>query len=480
MTASTKRLQRQRPRPKAGIIHFGLGAFFRAHGALIIEEAMLRSGGNWGIVGVSLKTPNICNRLEAQDTVYSAVELAPNARNLAVSEIITETIFAPEAAELLLSKLADPDIKILSLTITEKGYCHIPSTGRLNLRHPEIISDINRIKQGAAPCTAIGYIVSGLQRRKAAGLKPFTIMSCDNLPNNGQVTRSVVVELAEQIDSGLASWIENAACFPATMVDRIVPATTEADIQALYDEHNVMDKTAVFHEPFCQWVIEDKFVDGDRPDFTTLQSVQLVADVTPFELMKIRMLNGTHSSLAYLGYLAGYETISDAVADATFKKFVTELWQAEIIPSLVAPENTDLAKYADQLLARYQNAAIKHRTWQIAMDGSQKLPQRILNTIAQNLQAGRKSSRLLLAVAAWIKYAGGVDMTGQPIDVRDPIAPKLQALSEADGTSSEIVSRFLDLGEVFGSELPVLIKTELINAYNSLETLGVQGAIENV
>ena len=323
--------------------------------------------------------------------------------------------------------MADPAVRIVSLTVTEKGYCHEPATGRLNPDHPDIVHDL---ATPDAPRSAPGFLVAALARRRAAGLRPFTVLCCDNLPENGRIVRGVTLDLARRIDPGLADWIAAEGAFPSTMVDRIVPATKPEDIARLTAITGTLDLSPVMHEPFRQWVVEDAFVDGQRPDLGAV-GVQLVEDVTPFELMKLRMLNGTHSSLAYLGYLAGHETVSDTVDDPAFAGYCRHLWRAEIIPSIAPPPGEDLAAYADALLERYRNPAIRHRTWQIAMDGSQKLPQRILGTIADNRAAGRPCPGLTLAVAAWMHYVGGVDESGRPIDVRDPLADRLKALSDA-------------------------------------------------
>jgi fructuronate reductase len=273
-------------------------------------------------------------------------------------------------------------------------------------------------------------------------------------------------------------WIEAEGAFPSTMVDRIVPATKPEDIERLADLTGVLDLSPVMHEPFRQWVVEDRFVDGARPDLGAV-GVQLVEDVTPFELMKLRCLNGTHSALAYLGYLAGHETISDTVDDPAFAGFVRHLWRAEIIPTIAPPPGEDLGRYADALFSRYANPAIRHRTWQIAMDGSQKLPQRILGTIADNRRATRHCPGLTLAVAAWMHYVGGVDERGQSIDVRDPLAPRLRALSDAAAGSAEKVDALLGVAQVFPGTLTSDrgFRDELIEAYAMLATEGASAAV---
>ncbi|WP_114348252.1 mannitol dehydrogenase family protein [Paracoccus lutimaris] len=436
------RLFREPSAAPAGIVHLGLGAFFRAHGAIYIAEAMAKSGGDWGIVGVSLQSPGTRDKLKLQGWAYTALELAPEGEKPQVVTVLRDVLVAPEGPQAVLDAMAAPAVKIVSLTVTEKGYCHEPSTGRLNRAHPDIAHDL----ENPLPKSAPGFLVRALAMRRAAGLPPFTVLCCDNLPENGRVVRGVVLELAGLIDPALAAWIEAEGAFPAAMVDRIVPATTAADLDRLEATAGYRDEAPVMHEPFRQWVVEDDFVGAARPDLAAV-GAQLVGDVTPFEHMKLRMLNGTHSSLAYLGYLAGYETISDTVADPEFSAFVRGLWHGEIIPVLTPPPGVDLGAYADALHARYANPAIRHRTWQIAMDGSQKLPQRILGTIGEARAAGRKVPGLTLAVAAWMRYASGRDEKGQPIEVKDPLAQRLAALWRDDPAAT--VAGFLALAEVF-------------------------------
>ena len=467
---------RQSPPPKAGIVHLGLGAFFRAHGALIVEDAMRAAGGDWGIIGVSLRSPAIRDQLVRQDCAYTAVEMRPDGRTPRVVNVLRDVVFAPDDPQALVERMADPAIRIVSLTVTEKGYCHVPSTGALDTAHPDIQSDI----ANPPPVTAVGYIVRALQKRRAAGLRPFTVLSCDNLPDNGRVARNVVTGLAQCIDPALAHWVETEGRFPSAMVDRIVPATRAEDIAALEASTGQRDAAPVFHEPFCQWVIEDRFVDGARPALERVAGVQLVDDVAPFEAMKIRMLNGTHSALAYLGYLAGHDTIAQTVADEVFRAFVQSLWRHEMIPTITPPDGVDLQAYAHDLLARYENPAIQHRTWQIAMDGSQKLPQRILGAIEDNTAAGRACDGLVLTVAAWMRYVGGVDEQGAAIDVRDPLAARLRALSDAGETPSGKVDNLLSVEEVFAPALAAQMREPLVQAFDRLVAQGARDSVRRV
>jgi fructuronate reductase len=464
----------QRPagsKPGVGIVHLGLGAFFRAHGAVYIAEAMAASGGDWGIVGVSLQSPTTRDQLAPQDFAYTALELGPGGERPQVIGSVIDVLVAREDPAAVLAAMADPRVRIVSLTVTEKGYCHEPASGALNRDHPDIRHDLTH----DLPVSAPGYLVRALQRRRATGVAPFTVLTCDNLPNNGRVVEGVVLALARAIDPSLADWIAAEGAFPAAMVDRIVPATKPEDIARLATATGVLDLAPVMHEPFRQWVVEDRFVGGARPDLAAV-GVELVADVTAYEHMKLRMLNGTHSSLAYLGYLAGHETIAETMADPVFDRFVRHLWQAEIIPALTPPAGVDLTAYAAALHARYANPAIRHRTWQIAMDGSQKLPQRILGTLAETFRAGREAPGLVLAVAGWMRYVGGVDEAGRPIEVKDPLAARLRALSDGVDDPEAKVRALLSVREVFEPDLAALLEPRVTAAYRTLATTGARAA----
>lgn len=478
MHAESPRLTRtQAPRSKPGIVHLGLGAFFRAFGAVYVEGAVRISGGDWGIVGVSLQSTGTRDRLAPQDFVYTVVTQEPDGgETLRTVEILDDVLVAPEDPEAVLARMSDPAIRILTLTVTEKGYCHDPATGRLNFAHPDIVHDL----ENSLPRSAPGFLVRALQRRRDAGHPPFTVLTCDNLPENGRLVRGAVLDLAGRIDQALADWIASEGRFPATMVDRITPATKPEDIERLAERAGYRDEAPVLCEPFRQWVVEDDFVPAygadARPDLAAA-GAEMVADVTPYENMKLRMLNGTHSSLAYLGYLAGHETIAETVADPVFKSFVKRLWREEIIPSFAPPEGVDIQAYADALFDRYSNPSIRHRTWQIAMDGSQKLPQRILGTITGNLNAGRASPGLMLAVAGWMRYVGGIDEKGDPIDVKDPLAGQLRERLDAARSTDQKVASLLAMREIFSSGQAERLAEPVAKAYGALFEHGARKAV---
>ena len=468
------RIARTTAPPAAGIVHLGPGAFFRAFIAPYTDEAIGTGsvyGEDWGIIAVSLKSPTAREALVPQDCLYTALERGPDGDTSRQVEAITDVLVAPEDPLAVLDTMARPEIRVVSLTITEKGYCHNPRNGSLRTDHPDVAHDI---ATSDAPRTALGFLVLALSRRREAGIPPFTVLCCDNLPANGAMLRQLVTELAGQRDSagfsaGLANWIETHVAFPSTMVDRITPATTAADLEDFATISGSYDSALVIHEPFRQWVIEDDFPQG-RPAWH-LAGAQMVADVERHELMKLRCLNGTHSALAYLGYLAGYETISDAVADPAFTRLCERLWQDEILPTVPQPEGEDLPAYCAALMSRYYNPAIQHRTWQIAMDGSQKLPQRILGTLRDIVAAGRMPKGLCLVIAGWMRYVAGTNEAGQAIDVRDPMADQLKVAAR----SADPVTALLSIEAIFGSDLAsnADVVAAIQSAYQQLLSDGV-------
>ncbi|MBS7541782.1 mannitol dehydrogenase family protein [Ancylobacter oerskovii] len=460
-----------------GIVHIGLGAFVRAHVAAFNDEAMEASGDlSWGLTGVSLRSPDQKARLEPQDGLYTAVERGPGGSHARIIGSLTAAIHAPSEGERLAALLADPATRIVSLTITEKGYCHDPATGHLRADHPEIRADL---AAGSRPATAPGLIVAALAARRAAGLAPFTVLCCDNLPGNGHVTRRVVTEYAALKGEALAVWIEREVAFPSTMVDRIVPAVTPEGIAATAELIGLRDEAPVLHEPFRQWVIEDNFPSG-RPRWD-LAGAQMTTDVEPFELMKLRMLNGTHSAMAYLGTLAGVETVSAAIADPDIGAFVEALWREEIIPTVPPPPGADLAAYAAQLRARYENPGVRHLTAQIAMDGSQKLPQRILAPIRDRMAAGQGIERLALVVAAFLRHARGTSDAGAPLRVSDPLAPLLASAAAPATDAAGYVRRAVAIEPIFGTlGANPTFTAAVTDAYVRLSTHGTRATLRGL
>ncbi len=447
--AAVPRPRYDRARVKTGVVHLGIGAFFRAEPATYFDDALSNGDLAWGILGASLRSPDTRDALAPQDGLYTLLVRGPAGARCRVIGALRGVLVAPEGPDKLLRALADPGVRIVSLTVTEKGYCHDPATGKLDETHPDIRHDL---KDPHAPRSAPGFIVEALARRRAAGVAPFTVVSCDNLPANGRTLHGLLARLAELRDRDLGRFVADKVACPATMLDRIVPATTPADRAEVARALGLEDAWPVVAEPYSLSVIEDRFPAG-RPAFAS-DEVKLVPDVAPWERMKFRLLNGSHSTLAYLGYLAGYATIADTMTDPAFVALVRGLIDDEVTPTLAVPAGADLAGYKRSLLERFANPALKHRTWQIAMDGSQKLPQRLLDTARARLKAGAPIDRIALAVAAWMRYVTGRDEAGKDIDVRDPLADRLRRLADAAGQRAEqLAPTLLAVEEVFGKDL---------------------------
>ncbi len=456
-------------------LHLGVGAFFKAHQAVYADAAMSAAGGDWRIRGVSLRRPDMRDALAPQDFLYTVAAADAQGEKLSVVTALSDVLVAPENPRAVIDAIADPTIAVITLTITEKGYCLSPATGDLDFEHPEIAADLRRQE---APATAIGYLVAGLRRRQAVGASLPGIVSCDNLSGNGEKLRRAVSAFAEAIDPRLARAIGDDAAFPSTMVDRIVPAATPESLDAISRALGLRDEAAIRTEPFSQWVIEDAF-NGPRPAWEHGGAI-LTANVAPFELAKLRLLNGAHSSIAYLGYLAGHETVADAMADPAFDRFIADLQTREIAPVTPAPEGMPLRPYIEALQQRFKNPTLNHKTFQIAMDGSQKIPQRLLNTVRAQLDADGPITRLALAVGAWTRYVSGIDECGRAIDVRDPMRDRLAAAAKEGGADARARARaFLAIGEIFGSDLPASTRfaDALGGAIESLASLGAATAV---
>lgn len=446
---SVRTPQYDRSRLASRIVHFGFGAFHRAHQALLTDRVLNAQGGDWGICEISLFSGDrLMSQLRAQDHLYTVLEKGANGNQAIVIGAVHECLNAKlDSLTAIIEKFCEPQVAIVSLTITEKGYCVDPATGTLDLTHPRIRHDID---SPGEPHSAPGILVEALSRRRERGLLPFTILSCDNIPDNGHVVKNAVLGMAEKRDPALAMWIREHVSFPGTMVDRIVPAATDETLDEISRALGVADPCGISCEPFIQWVIEDRFVAG-RPAWETA-GVQLVTDVRPWEEMKLRMLNGSHSFLAYLGYLSGFQHISECMQDEAFREAAYQLMMREQAPTLSITD-VDLQRYAGSLIARFANPALKHKTWQIAMDGSQKLPQRMLAGVRIHLERGSAWPLLALGIAGWMRYVCGVDDAGAPIDVRDPLSDKIRLLVANVG-ENEKVANLLTLQEVFGSDLP--------------------------
>ena len=418
LPASVIRPAYRRDALTAGILHLGPGAFFRAHLAVYTDDVLAKDN-RWSIEAVSLRSTDVVDHLNEQNGLYTLLTRDTAGTTARVIGSISKAHAASRDPAGLLKRLADPAIRIVSLTVTEKAYGLDLRTGGLDLAHPDIAADLANPTQ---PRGVIGYIVAGLAARRAQGLNPFTPLSCDNLPGNGAVLKRLTLEFAERTDPSLRRWIEETIPFPSTMVDRITPASTDetyADAQRLTGH---ADRAAIETEPFSQWVIEDHFVDG-RPAWDEAGAL-MVSDVSAYEKMKLRMLNGAHSLLAYLGFIAGHEFIRDTMQDAALKSLAERHMKAAA-RTLDTLSGIDFNDYAHALIARFENRAIAHRTYQIAMDGTQKLPQRLLQPAAEALARGEDGETFAIAVAGWMRYAVGIDREGRPYGLRDPRAAEI-------------------------------------------------------
>ncbi|WP_235041897.1 mannitol dehydrogenase family protein [Vreelandella profundi] len=482
---ATQRIDAMPKTGQIGIVHLGLGAFHRAHQAVYLERYRQRSDdGEWGVCSANLRSSiELVDSLREADYRYHVAEYA-DIQTLTLREIgvIEETLFSGcDAAgnwgrdrETLLTRLAAPTTRIVTLTVTEKGYFLNPATGELRIDDPMVAGDIASPEQ---PRTAPGLLVEALARRYSAGTEPFTVLSCDNMSHNGQRTRMAVLRLAEQRSAELARWIEQRVAFPSSMVDRIVPAMTDADFERLA-ALGVNDPNAVVGEAFSQWVVEDNFPTG-RPRWE-VEGVEMVRDVAPFETMKLRMLNGSHSLLAYLGALAGIETVVDGVDQPALRALLRRYMLEEAAPTLDMPEGADLVVYAHSLLARFTNDSLRHRLQQIAMDASQKLPQRWLTGALSRANAGQASPCVALGMAAWIHYTAGYDLNGQAYSVDDPMAKRFAELHHAHGGHPDaLVGAFLAIDEIVPAELATNqpFVNAVASAYRVLKQDGLNGAL---
>ena len=371
---------------------------------------------------------------------------------------------------------AHPQARIASLTITEKGYLRHPSGNGLWREHPDTAHDLAHPQ---APRSAVGFLVHGLALRRARGLGPLTLLSLDNLPANGHTLRGLVLALANDVDPALARWIEDGCTFPSSMVDRIVPRTTEADRESVAQALNARDAWPVLAEPFFDWAVEDRFAAG-RPAWDA-GGARFVANAAPWEQLKLRMVNGSHSAIAYLGAMAGWATVDEAVAQPALRRYVDTLLRDEVAPTLPALPGLDIDHYRSRLLERFANPALAHRTQQIAMDGSQKLPQRLLGTVRDRLAAGAPISGLALAVAAWLHYLRGVDDAGRSYPIDDPQAAELAALRQRALTAGDVIAQaacFTRHAPMFGdlADHPALVAA-LAGALQLLQQQGVRGAL---
>ncbi len=451
-----------------GIVHLGVGAFHRAHQAAFVDDCLRIGATGWGIVGASLRSPSVRDALEPQDFLYTLAERDGRGTRCRTIGSIRDILVAPAAPEALVDALCDPAVRIVTLTITEKGYGTNLATGALLPDHPGIRSDLEERRR---PQTALGFLAEAIARRREAGTPAFTVLSCDNLPRNGRTLKASLVQFAGLRDAELASFIESEVSCPSSMIDRIVPATTDEDRSLVAAETGLADAWPVVTEPFRQWVVEDDFPMG-RPPLDEA-GVELVGDVQPFEHMKLRMLNGAHSTIAAIGLLADLATVADTVANPHVRLFLEKYWgQVQVTLSL---RKSAADAYAEKLMARFSNSALPHRTAQIAKDASQKIPQRIVAGLIELRRRGAPSDALVLALSIWIRSCGRRSDNGNTYDIDDPGFTALQDMPDQQASSPEtVVRRYLEVSPVFGDELPRdrRFVDDLVLAYSAVSTEG--------
>lgn len=413
-----------------GIVHFGVGGFHRAHEAMYVD-ALMNAGEalDWGIVGVGLLPGDARMRdaLVAQDGLYTLVVKHPDGRlEPRIIGSIVDYLFAPDDPEAVLTRMVDPATRIVSLTVTEGGYHVNQVTGEFDPNDPVLQQDLTAdFAAGDTPKSMFGFVTEAARRRREAGVEPFTVMSCDNLPGNGDVAKKMIVAFARLRDPELGDWIEANVAFPNCMVDRITPVTSPEDIAALADQFGVEDAWPVVCEPYTQWALEDEFPSG-RPPFEDV-GVQVVEDVVPYELMKLRLLNASHQALCYLGHIAGYRYAHEVAQDPLFAGFLLGYMTEEGTPTLPEVPGVDLDAYRRQLVERFANSEVRDTLARLCAESSDRIPKWLVPVIQRNLEAGGEIDRSALVVASWARYAEGVDESGAPIEVVDRHRDKVMA-----------------------------------------------------
>ncbi|WP_197517462.1 mannitol dehydrogenase family protein [Microbacterium karelineae] len=429
----------------AGIVHIGVGGFHRAHMAMTIDRLLEQGKAtDWGICGVGLLETDrrMKTVLEEQDHLYTlTVRRADGGEETAVIGSIVDYLFAPDDRDAVIERMAAPETRIVSLTITEGGYNIDQITGEFDLSTPAVAADI----AGDVPTTAFGFVVEALRRRRERGVPPFTVLSCDNVQGNGDVAARVIAAFATARDPELGAWIRSEVSFPSSMVDRITPGTTPEDVRSVAARTGVRDEWPVVCEPFFQWVIEDDFPLG-RPPFEEAD-VQMVEDVEPYELMKLRLLNASHQGLCYFAHLMGYRLVHDAAADPLIAEFLRRYMDLEGTPTLRAVPGVDLDDYKRTLIARFANPAVRDTVARLCADSSNRIPKWLVPVVREQARTGGSVAYAAAIIASWARYAEGVGEDGAPIDVVDALADELTPLARSQ---REHPLAFLEKRSLFG------------------------------
>ncbi|WP_425297228.1 mannitol dehydrogenase family protein [Nocardia abscessus] len=466
-----------RSRISPGIVHFGVGGFHRAHQAMYVDRLLERGlGDEWGICGVGVLPGDRRMRdvLRAQDGLYTLSTVAPDGTwTTRTIGSLVEYRYAPDDPEAVVAKLADPATRIVSLTITEGGYHIASATGEFDADDPAIRADL---AGDAPPATVFGLVVEALARRRSRGIAPFTVLSCDNIEGNGNLARRMFGAFAALRDAELGSWVAEQVRFPNSMVDRITPVTPPGATGEIERRYGLIDRWPVVTEPFAQWVLEDSFGLG-RPPFEQV-GVQLVDDVTPYELMKLRLLNASHQALCYFGYLSGYRLVHDAAQNPAFRRFLLRYMDAEATPTLRAVPGVDLDAYKRTLLDRFANPAIGDTIARLCAESSDRIPKWLLPVVRAQLATGGEIDCAAAVVASWARYAEGVDERGEPIEIADRLRDRLVPLARRQ---REQPTAFLEERSLFGDliEHPRFVSAYLA-ALDSLSTRGARATVENL
>ncbi|MBT2231446.1 mannitol dehydrogenase family protein [Nonomuraea sp. NEAU-A123] len=461
----------------AGIVHFGVGGFHRAHQAMYLDRLMNEGKAfDWAICGVGVLPGDARMRdvLTAQDGLYTLVLKHPDGtREARVIGSIVDYLFAPDDPEAVIEKMAEPAVRIVSLTVTEGGYNIHPVTGEFDARTPAIRADL---APGARPATVFGLVTEALRRRRDRGVTPFTVMSCDNIQGNGDVARRTFTAFARLADPELAAWMEREVAFPNSMVDRITPATTDEDRETVARRFGVRDEWPVICEPFTQWVLEEHFP-GGRPPFEEV-GVQVVADVEPYELMKLRLLNAGHQALAYFGFLSGYHYVHEAASDPAIAAFLLAYMDVEATPTLRPVPGVDLDLYKRTLIERFSNPEVRDTVARLCAESSDRIPKWLLPVIREQLARGGEVRRSAAVVASWARYAEGVDESGAPIAIVDRLKDRLTAIAS---TQRREPTAFIANRELFGDLVDDKRFVEpYLKALESLHTKGARATVREL
>ena len=464
-----------RTQVKVGIVHFGVGGFHRAHQAMYLDQLMERSKAlDWGICGVGVMPFDLKMKeaLQSQDCLYTLVEKAPDGSwDPRVIGSIVQYLYAPDDPDAVLEKMADPATRIVSLTITEGGYNFHPVTGKFDDTNSAVQADL---APGAVPATTFGLVTEALVRRRSRGIEPFTVMSCDNIQGNGHMAQEVFTAFARLRDPELGEWVDSNVRFPNSMVDRITPVTTDEDRVQVRERFDIEDAWPVVCEPFTQWALEDNFSAG-RPPLEEV-GVQVVADVVPYELMKLRLLNASHQALCYFGYLAGYRLVHEVAQDPLFANFLLDYMNTEATPTLAPVPGIDLDAYKQQLIERFSNAGVRDTVARLCARSSERIPTWLVPVIRENVAAGRDVSLSAAVVASWARYAEGVDEQGEPIEIVDQLADTVRRLA---AQQQQDPLAFVKNQELFGDLANEPAFTEpYLKTLDSLHSRGARTTLE--